>query len=171
MQFHKHIKMNKECIQSCHWFVEIFHVHEITRLAEVLNLCSPGPGNVSFSLNGITYQNNSLVTLEDIGGALLCVIDQTGCCRSPYTGAMGPVRGNWYFPNGTRVPSVGSQWDFYRTRGDMVVTLNRRRGGVDGVYLCEIPDAMDITQKIYIGVYTANAGEWYTDLQCQKMYV
>ena len=154
--------------------MEIFHVHEITRLAEVLNLCSPGPGNVWFSLKGTTYQNNSLVTLEDIGegdGALLCVIDQTGCCRSPHTGATGPAIGNWFFPNGTRVPSSGSQWDFHRTRGDMVVALHRRRGGVDGVYLCEIPDAMDITQKIYIGVYTANAGEWHTDLQCQKMYV
>ena len=43
----------------------------------------------------------------------------------------------------------------------MVVTLNRKRGGRDGVYRCEIRDAMDITQKIYIGVYTANTGEWY----------
>ena len=141
-------------------------------MAEVLNLCSPGPGNVSFSLNGTTYQNNSLVTLEDIGGGenvLLCVTDLADCCRRPYTGEKGPAMGNWFFPNGSRVPSSivnetsKEQWDIYRTRGQSVVRLHRRRGGEDGVYRCEIPDAMNVTQKIYIGVYTANTGEWYID--------
>ena len=39
-------------------------------------------GDVWFSLNGTTYQNNSIVTLEDIGeggDALLCVTDVTDC--------------------------------------------------------------------------------------------
>ena len=44
-----------------------------------------------------------------------------------------------------------------------MVLLHRRRGGVDGLYRCEIRNAMDIIQKIYIGVYTANTGEWYID--------
>ena len=72
--------------------------------------------------------------------------------------------GNWFFPNGTRVPSSGVQWDIHRTRGHMRVLLQRRRGGEEGVYWCAIPDAMDVTQTIYIGVYSANvgAGEWYT---------
>ena len=119
-----------------------------------------GPGGVWFSLNGTTYQNNSLVTLEDIGerdDALLCVTDLAACCRSPYAGPIG----NWFFPNGTRVPSSNNQWDFHRTRGNMVVLLNRRRSGEDGIYRCVIPDAMNVTQTIYIGVYSANTGEWY----------
>ena len=130
----------------------------------------PEPENVRFSLNGTTYQNNSLVTLEDIGegdAALLCLTNAIDCCRPPYTGAMGGVRGNWYFPNGTRVPSENDNsttnegLDFYSTRGDMRVFLHRRRGGEDGVYRCEIPDENNVTQSMYIGVYTENVGEWY----------
>jgi len=50
-----------------------------------------------------------------------------------------------------------------------VVRLNRRRGGEDGIYRCEITDSMNVTQTIYIGVYTASTGEWYmytSVLQC-----
>ena len=91
--------------------------------------------------------------LEDIGegdNALLCI---TACCRES-------ALGNWFFPNGTRVPSAGWQWDLYRNRGQMVVSMYRRRGGVDGIYYCEIPDAMNVTQTIYIGVYSTSTGEW-----------
>ena len=118
---------------------------------------------VRFALNGTTYPNNSLVTLEDISGgdnALLCLTDLTACCRSPYTDYWRHSIGNWYFPNGTRVPSPGSPWELYRSRGQMVVLLNRRQGGEDGIYRCEIPDSMNVYQNIYIGVYTASRGEW-----------
>ena len=125
-----------------------------------------GAGGVWFSLNGTTYQNNSLVTLEDIGegdDALLCMTNLPACCRPPYTESNGKGSiGNWYFPNGSRVPSSGNQSDFHRTRGQSVVSLHRRRDGKDGVYRCEVPDAMNIIQTIYIGVYTANYGERYT---------
>ena len=129
-------------------------------------------GNIFFSaavLRGRPYQNNSIVMLEDIGeddDALFCITNLTACCRPPYTGDMESALGNWYFPNGSRVPSdtvnitSGEEWDFYRTRGQMVVHLNRRRGGVEGIYRCVIPDAMNVTQIIYIGVYSATTGEW-----------
>ena len=118
----------------------------------------PGAGDVWFSLRNITYQNNSCVIVEDIGegdNALLCM---TECCQPFYSGENGSAKGNWFFPNGTRVPSTGAQWDFHRTRGQMVLALHRRRGGVSGIYRCEIR-SMNITQTIYIGVYTANTGE------------
>ena len=117
---------------------------------------------VWFSLSDTTYKNNSCVALEDIGegdDALLCVANLTAC------GFTGTSLGNWFFPNGTRVPNMtvnntsGEQWDFYRTRGEMVVRLDRRHSGEDGIYRCEIPDSMNVTQTIYIGVYTAGAGE------------
>ena len=102
------------------------------------------------------------MTLEEIGegrDALLCVTDQTACCRPPYTDPIGRQSvGNWFFPNGTRVPSSGAQWDFHRTRGQSVVLLHRRRGGDNGIYSCVISDAMNVTQTINIGVYTASAG-------------
>ena len=120
---------------------------------------------VRFLLRGTSYQNNSLVTLEDIGevdDALLCVTDLTACCRPPYTGVIGQTAiGNWFFPNRTTLPSFQTQWNFYRDRGQMLVNMHRRRGGVNGIYHCKIPDAMNVIQTIYIGVYTANTGEWY----------
>ena len=101
------------------------------------------------------------MTLEDIGtgdDALLCRTNLTACCKPPDTGT-GSAIGNWFFPNGTRVLSAGAQWDFYRTRGQMVVALQRTRGGEEGIYSCEIPDSGNVTQTIYIGVYTAGSGE------------
>ena len=116
----------------------------------------PVPGNVWFSLKNKTYQNNSHVTLENIGegdDALLCVTNLTTCCKFPRT------NGNWSFPNGTGVPSSGADWDFYRTRGHTVVYLHRKRGGMEGIYRCEIPDSTNIMQTIYIGVYTPKSRE------------
>ena len=104
------------------------------------------------------------MTLEDIGegdDALLCHTDQPACCRRPHTES---AIGNWFFPNKTRVPSSGNQWDFHRTRGQMVVTLQRRRGGDNGVYRCEIPDERNAVQTVYIGVYTEDTGEQYINV-------
>ena len=123
-----------------------------------------GAGDVWFSLHGTTYQNNSCVTLEAIGegdDALLCLTNLVACCVRPYTGENGFAIGNWYFPNGTRVPTSGNQWGFFRTRGRMSVALNRIKGGVDGIYHCEIPDSMNVTQTINIWVYSASTSEFY----------
>ena len=125
-----------------------------------------GAGDVWFSLNGTTYQNNSLVALEDIGerdDVLLCRTTLTDCCRPSYayTGFIWLYPSSWFFPNGTRVPNEGKQWGFYRDRGQMVIQLYRRRGGVGGIYSCEIPDSMNVIRTIYIGMYTANTGEFY----------
>ena len=108
------------------------------------------------------------MTLEDIGEnhtALLCKTNFTACCRQPETGETWFVSGNWFFPNETRVPSdvvnktIHLIWDFYRDRDKSVVRMNRRRGGEEGIYCCKIPDSTNVTQTIYIGVYTANTGE------------
>ena len=137
-----------------YWGIYIKFVHSI----EYSNFT--GAGDVWFSLNGTTYQNNSCVALEDIGegnyNALLCVTNQTACCSQPYTVQNRSANANWYFPNGTRVRSSGEQSDFHRTRDEMVVRLNRIQGGEEGIYRCEIPDSMNFTQNIYIGVYSAD---------------
>ena len=44
----------------------------------------------------------------------------------------------------------------------MVVRMHRRRGGVEKIYRCVIPDAMNATQAIYIGLYSVSTGKWST---------
>ena len=103
------------------------------------------------------------MNVENIGegdaAALLCLTDNTACCaRDQVPG--GGILGDWYYPNGTGVANNGDEWEFYRNRGPSVVRLNRRRGGVNGIYRCEIPDAAGVDQTMFIGVYSASTGEW-----------
>ena len=112
----------------------------------------PGAGDVWIILRNTTYQNNSNVMIEEIGehdDALLCMTNSS------------IAFGDWFFPNETVIPSDSENnlSDIYGTRGQMVVRMHRRRGGVEGIYRCEIPDAMNFTQTIYIGVYSINTGE------------
>ena len=162
--------------RSVCYIVDVCNPHSFTRGIQaqhiLIDYCSPlyalkfrygenvsnhtGTGDVRFSLNGTTYQNNSIMMLEDIGAggdALLCQTSYNACCRSL-------ALGNWFFPNETRVPSTDWMWDFTRTRHHMAVHMRRRRGGVEGIYYCDIPDAMNVTQTIYIGVYSSSSGEW-----------
>ena len=60
---------------------------------------------------------------------------------------------------------MGDEWEFYRTRGQMVVLLHRRRGGVTGIYRCDIPDQNGDPHRLYVGVYTANTGGYYHYMQ------
>ena len=134
-------------------------------------LSFPGGDDLHFSLKTKTYQNNSLVSLEEIGegeDALWCTTDLTTCCKPPHTET---ALGNWFYPNETRVPNSKDQWNFYRERKRMVVNLNRRRGGEDGIYYCEIPDSVNVNQTIYIGVYNTSSGEGhflYTFVLCSN---
>ena len=105
------------------------------------------------------------MTLDDIsdsntgGDSLLCITDNTACCsRAQVPG--GGILGDWYYSNGTTVANSGVMWEFYRNRDQSVVRLNRRRGGVAGIYHCEIPDVNGITQDIYVGLYTNDKGEY-----------
>ena len=116
-----------------------------------------------FLFRGTTYQNNSLVTLDDLGegdDALHCITNDTDCCRKPFIREDGvEVYGNWYYPNDTRVLSYGLEWNFFRTRGESVVNLQRRRGGDVGIYRCQLPYVTNDTAYLYIGVYTSTSGE------------
>ena len=94
------------------------------------------------------------MTLTDIGEE-----NDALNCKTNLTGVNGSASGDWYFPDGTRVLSTPNNLEIYRTREEMMVRLNRKRGGEEGIYHCEIPDAMNVTQTIYIGVYKASSGE------------
>ena len=116
---------------------------------------------VRLSLNGICIANKSYVNIGDIGEddkALLCHTDKSGCCRND------PNRlGEWHFPNGTLVDNkVTSGGEFYRNRGTQVVLLHHREGSFAGTsrgrFQCEIPDASDKVQTIY--VYIGMPSTW-----------
>ena len=103
--------------------------------------------------------------LENIGEddtALLCMSNLSACCRQQYTVENVSVRGNWFLPSGSTIANETSSElrDFYSERGQVVVVrLNLGRIGENGIYRCEIPDSLNVTQTIYIGGYTAGNGE------------
>ena len=127
---------------------DTFSIHKRHHIPISYFLCA---GDVWFSHRGTTYQNNSIVTMENIGegnDALLCMTNLTS--------VNGSVRGDWYFPNGT---TVFSTQEIPKTGRQMVVRLYRRRGGEEGIYHCEIAESMNVNQTIYIGVYSTSTGE------------
>ncbi len=106
-----------------------------------------------FELNGITYLNNTVVDVNDIGidtAALLCITDNTACCSTNR-------KGEFYYPNGSAVPIDAAGSDFYRNRGDQVIRLHGRNSNARtplGKYRCELPDSSGLNQTIYINIYS-----------------
>ena len=99
------------------------------------------------------FENINAVIGEIDDDALLCVIDLTACCRCPYAGGNTSGIGKWFFPSRTAVPNKiinaqGLEWGFCRNGGFSVVRMNRR-GEVNGIYHCEIPDTTGFNQTIY----------------------
>ena len=106
---------------------------------------------VYFELNGKVYNNNSFVSINDIGEgdhALLCKTDKVECCGNPNR------FGEFFYPGGSRVPIKKSNQGFYRNRDKQQIRLNRRIGIVSptGVYRCEIPDSNNVMQKVFINI-------------------
>ena len=126
-----------------------------------MKTCTILPTGVVVVLNGAIIPNHGFVLLDNIGQSresLRCLTDNRMCCgrsQSPDNVTLG----DWYYPNGTGVANKGLNWQFYQDRNQSVVRLNRRRGTVTGIYLCEIPDVTGVNQIIYIGVYTEDTGK------------
>ena len=105
-----------------------------------------------FSLGGRTYPNNSPVLLWDVGegdDALMCLTDSPQCCSTP------PNRhGEFYYPSGEKVLTLGSGDGFYRNRGDQLIRLNRKEGVTSpiGRFHCQLLDASGEMQNIFINI-------------------
>ncbi|CAI8055411.1 hypothetical protein GBAR_LOCUS30266, partial [Geodia barretti] len=100
------------------------------------------------------YVNLSL--LEDDGiYNFRCHTDLATCCSN----VQGPHRGDWYFPDGNRLPISGV---ISEARGDRAVDLVPGSGSLQsGVYCCYIPtgavhDDMDdlVRTVVYVGLYS-----------------
>ena len=118
------------------------------------------------SFEGQTLVNHSYVDLGGLGSSegMQCHTDLETCC----SGAQGPHRGDWYFPNETRLPLLGSA-GLYEARGSQRVILHWRSGSStppNGVYCCKIPTVAvhydtsnSLRERVYIGLYTGGGGE------------
>ena len=120
------------------------------------------------SFMGTNLPNHSYVDLTLVGSAagssVQCHTDLSSCC----SGAQGPDRGDWYFPNGDRLQMSNGPDDIYEQRTAQRVDLRRRNNGdTSGIYHCTIEtnavhsdDGSDTTTRetVYVGLY-ASGGE------------
>ena len=110
---------------------------------------------VGLSLNGTIIANDSYVDVDDIGvneTGLLCHTNKTTCCGND----MSQTRaGEWYYPNGSKVRTMGeSSEEFFRNRDTQVVRLNNRQGEFTqrGRFQCKIPDEAGTMQTLYVKI-------------------
>ena len=120
--------------------------------------------DVYLSLDGIVIPNHGYVEIGDIGSisdnkALLCHTNR------PTNGVNSG--GEWYVPDGNRVGGTPAVPGFARSRGSMVVRLGESSGTpLEGIYRCEIEDADETLQAVYVGLYNAGAGRVINNTIC-----
>ena len=117
------------------------------------------------SFMGQTLANHSYVDISQVGtgdAAVQCHTDLPTCCRL----AQGPHRGDWYFPNGTRLPFPGGGYTITLSHQAQRVDLRRTVStalGPTGIYRCDIEtDALhdnDMNETVYVGLYTNDRGK------------
>ena len=135
-------------------------------LVEVHSQTAP---NLTFM--GETLPNNSYVNLSLVGGSgssneVVCNTDLDTCCN----GGIGLDRGDWYFPDGDRVPFPGNH-PLVEKRLFQRVELDRglRSGSIpSGIYRCSIEtravhsdDKTDTTTReiVYVGLYDSGGDQ------------
>ena len=124
-----------------------------------MGVCSQMVPYISFM--GQMLSNHAFVNLTLVGSdssnSVICHTDLSTCC----SGAQGPHRGDWYFPNGTRLPFPG-QGDIYENRLDQQVDLKRRNSAEEpsGIYRCDITTTSSLLDResVYIGLYSSGGG-------------
>ena len=125
------------------------------------------------SFRGETLLNHSYVNLRDVGRPddpnptysqyIACHTDLFTCCSN----SEGDHRGDWYFPNGTRLPYPGGS-HIFEARTTQQVGLRRDYGSnsspsSSGIYHCGIQtndSDISVRETVYIGVY-ATGGTIY----------
>ena len=114
---------------------------------------------------GNNIPNHSYVDLNTVGDItsneslkLQCHTDLTTCC----SGAQGPARGDWYFPNGNRLPlyNYNNIPVLSESRGPQrVIVYREQEGGMSGIYRCDI-ETIAVNNNngrvsLFVGLYTS----------------
>ena len=120
------------------------------------------------SFMGDHLANHSYLDLSQVGTAtngqdsVLCHTDLSSCCSN----TEGAYRGDWFFPNGSRL-QLDDHVSVYDSRGDRRVDLRRNSGGdsaVSGIYRCDIPtnavhsSDSSVRDTVYIGLSPSGGG-------------
>ena len=93
--------------------------------------------------------------LNNSSDSVQCHTDLDRCC----THSQGSYRGDWYFPDGNRLP-FDSHNDIHETRENRAVHLRQRRTtSPSGIYRCDIETVASHNKKmnrgkVYVGLYT-----------------
>ena len=116
-----------------------------------------------------TLLNHSYVDLSLVGDdgsgsdSVQCHTDLSTCCSA----AQGSHRGDWYFPNGERLPTPGVNVITFESRVVQRVDLRRKSDSSlqTGIYRCDIPtDAVhqntdySVRDTVYVGLYQEQEG-------------
>ena len=121
------------------------------------------------SFMGPALADHSYVDLSTVGSAddnsdsVVCHSDLSTCC----SGGQGPHRGNWYFPNGTKLPFSGASVPIGLGRGAQIAIIRRTSSsGPTGIYRCDIPTNavhsdtdQSLGETVYVGLYPADGGK------------
>ena len=134
-----------------------------------MSVCFTTYPDFGFLLNGQLYPNNSVVTLTDIGDifngpALFCLTPSTECCSATETPNEATATREWYLPDGTVLPAITS---FSREQVSSAVSLYRNgAASPTGVFRCDVPDASETSQSIYVGLYLLTDGNLFISKKC-----
>ena len=92
--------------------------------------------------------------------SVVCHTDLNTCC----SGSQGSHPGDWYFPDGTRLPFAGRSVPIGEGRGAQIAVIRRTTAaGPTGIYRCDIPtnavhddtDIISVRDTVYVGLYVS----------------
>ena len=124
---------------------------------------------VSFGVTGPALADHSYVDLSTVGSetdnsdSVVCHTDLESCC----SGGQGIHRGNWSFPNGDRLPSIGNSVPIGLGRTAQIAIIRRTTAtGPTGIYRCHIPTHavhsdtdQSVGETVYVGLYPPDGGK------------
>ena len=126
------------------------------------------------SFMGQNLSNNSYIDISQVGDdyhhhhyyyygndSVQCHTDLSTCC----SGAQGIHRGDWYFPNGDRLPFPSNNYPppIFESRLAQRINLHRSSGtGPTGIYRCDVETVAvhdnGMRETVYVGLYTSDGG-------------